>query len=1239
MAKTKQTSGQGADVSSREDEKFRILADVTSLAVFIYQEGKLKYVNAAAEQLTGYPHDELMMMNYIKLFPPSMWERARTWNAALVRGQRGKTTSEVSILTREGETRWVVLTAAIVDYDGKPAWMGTAFDITGRKRSEVLQDAVYRIAQAADRSHSLDELFPAVHAIVGEVMTATNFYIALKDNEHNLIYFPYYVDEYDNPEKVTPPGRGLTEYVMHTGRSLLCDFSTQERLEAEGEVDLVGTPSPIWLGVPLSIDDEVIGAMVVQDYHNPAVYGEGEQRVLEFVSSQVAMAINRKRTEDALRENEARVRRRADELAALYETAQDISLQHNLMPLLQTLVDRAAALLGTRGGAVFLFDQEREQLELVVSRGLDAHIGLQIRPGEGISGQAAVSLMPVIDNDYTDSPQRLRQLDDVPIIAALAVPMLHRGELVGVLTLCEFADPDGKSGRAFSQDDTELLSLFSGSAASAVHNARLYGETRQRLVELELLYQVSLASAQIHSLRAVAQRILDALEQMLRWNASIWIIEHQHPVLLAHSASGMSGEAHRQRLSRLSALVTSFDDGIIGWVCSHGRVVRSGNVKNNPYYVTIDENVQSELCVPLKVGGRTIGCINVESEIPDGFSEHDERLLTTLANQAAVSIENARLFEDARQRAARQAALNSIITASARAGAGLDEILNIAIDQTLKALGLEMGAVWLSWSPRTIQKIAVRGLSTSLETAMLDAVLSGSDPVVRTSAVDDWRVARHPYAELFPEMGILSTIAVPLLSKEKRLGGLTVACPDVRKWSQEEIVFVDAVGREVGLAAERSRLFEQTSRRLSELEAINKVSTALRVAHSLPDILAPLVDETLKALQADAGSIWLYNPKKKKLRQEIGRGWFENVTEIELDRGEGIPGRVLETGDIHFSSDVARDMRTAPPMQGLVPAGLSAVCVPIRAETEAMGMLFITVSMPREFSGDDARLLITLTEIAGSAIHRMRLTEQLVRHAAELEERVAERTSELESALRKAQAADRLKSEFIANVNHELRTPLTNLVLYYQMLRAQPTVKTEERLGVIGRELQRLRNLIEDLLNLSRFDLGQVPFRPSCRDLNALIQPLISDRTPLAEERGLSLQTDLQPDLKPVFCDEPMLVQAVSNLLTNALNYTPVGGTVLVRTMNETVDGQAGVSFCVKDTGPGIDAEDLPHLFERFYRGKTGHKSGAPGTGLGLAIVKSVVEHHRGRIEVRNRTDGPGSVFTIWLPVEQKQES
>ena len=854
-------------------------------------------------------------------------------------------------------------------------------------------------------------------------------------------------------------------------------------------------------------------------------------------------------------------------------------------------------------------------------------------------GNVMQTLQPAIVEDYRVFENRLPKFDDIPITAAMIAPMLYSGELVGVLSVYEIYQGEDRPVRKYTDSEMEQLTFFAGAAASAVHNARLFDETRQRLVELELLYQASLSAAQIHSPRAVAQRIVDTLEHLLNWTGSIWLVEEQRMLLLAVSPMGLTGRAFKDMFDHLGGLITSLDDGIIGWVCKNGRALRTGNVKDNPLYIPSRDEINSELCVPLKVGGKTIGCINVESFSLDAFGEHDERLLTTLANQAAVAIENARLFEETRRRASRQVALNAIIRASARTGTGLDEILNIALEQTLKALGRDMGAIWFSWSSRGIQRVVAKGIPSTINTLMASASGGENVSLSRTLVINDWQKVKHPLAELFLSMGVHATIMVPLLSEDRRIGGMTICSPDSHPWTTDETALVEAIGREVGLAAERARLFEETANRLKEMEVVNKVSTALRLAQSLREMLPKLVDETLRALDTDTGGIWLFDPDSRKIRQVIGRGWCLNAAQLELARGESFLGNVLTTEDVYFSSDVVMDPNASEVLRQLAPARWSAVCVPIRTELEVIGVFMVSTPLPREFTGEDARLLVTLTEIAGNAIHRMRLNEKLMHHAADLETSVTERTAELRSALQKAQAADRVKSEFIANINHELRTPLTNLVLYYQMLRAQPTIKTEERLDVIGRELQRLRGLIEDLLNLSRLDLGHVTFRPVLSDLNKLINTLVNDRQALSKERGLTLLTELQPDLGLISLDEPTMVQAVSNLITNALNYTPSGGQVLIKTIGERNDGNPRVGFSVEDTGLGISDEDMPHLFERFYRGGAARQSAAPGTGLGLSIVKQVVDHHGGRIDVQHSPNGRGTIFTVWLPVKQPQET
>jgi PAS domain S-box-containing protein len=271
---------------------------------------------------------------------------------------------------------------------------------------------------------------------------------------------------------------------------------------------------------------------------------------------------------------------------------------------------------------------------------------------------------------------------------------------------------------------------------------------------------------------------------------------------------------------------------------------------------------------------------------------------------------------------------------------------------------------------------------------------------------------------------------------------------------------------------------------------------------------------------------------------------------------------------------------------------------------------------------------------------RKQAEEALKEYSERLEEMVAARTAELQTALQRAQIADKLKTEFVSNVNHELRTPLTNLLLYYQLLNARPEEKTKERLEVIGHELKRLRNLIEDLLNLSHLSLTQEDFYPRPGDLSKLIRTLIDDRYMLAKERKITLQSDLDAVIPQVYMNEVMIGQAVSNLLTNALRYTPAGGCVQIRAevLNDP-SGRPWAVISVQDTGPGISAEDLEHIFERFYRGEAGHESNVPGTGLGLAIVKEVVERHHGRIEAENNATGHGAIFKIWLPVEPEQQA
>jgi PAS domain S-box-containing protein len=227
---------------------------------------------------------------------------------------------------------------------------------------------------------------------------------------------------------------------------------------------------------------------------------------------------------------------------------------------------------------------------------------------------------------------------------------------------------------------------------------------------------------------------------------------------------------------------------------------------------------------------------------------------------------------------------------------------------------------------------------------------------------------------------------------------------------------------------------------------------------------------------------------------------------------------------------------------------------------------------------------------------------------------------------------DRMKDQFVSNVSHELRTPLANILLHVDLLEHGKPDKLTSYLQTLRREAERLRKLIEDLLDLSRLDRNVAPIQLTSIDLNQLLEHLVADRSALAERRSLKLTYEPAPDLPFVLTDTSKLIQVASNLMTNALNYTPTGGVVKVEAEVRQHEGQRLATFTVRDTGPGISPQDLPHLFERFYRGAAGRQASAPGTGLGLAISQEIMKRLGGRITVESEV-GRGAAFTVWLPL------
>jgi PAS domain S-box-containing protein len=265
-------------------------------------------VNREFQRMFGYSASQAMGQPIDSLIVPADRAAESDWAATCLR--RGEQiTLESQRRCHDGSLIDVCISAAPLIVAGRPnAFYAHYRDISGRKRAEALSSALYRIAQKAGAAQDLQQFFAAIHAIVDELMSARNFFIAIHDPESQSLSFPYFVDEQTTapaPAKLTS---GLVEYVLRSGEPLLCTPEIAQQMQRRGEVQLTGKPPLHWLGVPLKVNHHVLGAIVLKSYSKNIRFSEHDRDVLTLISQQLAAAIDRKRNEQALRRSEVRYR-------------------------------------------------------------------------------------------------------------------------------------------------------------------------------------------------------------------------------------------------------------------------------------------------------------------------------------------------------------------------------------------------------------------------------------------------------------------------------------------------------------------------------------------------------------------------------------------------------------------------------------------------------------------------------------------------------------------------------------------------------------------------------------------------------------------------------------------------------------------------------------------------------------------------------------------------------------------
>jgi len=233
-------------------------------------------------------------------------------------------------------------------------------------------------------------------------------------------------------------------------------------------------------------------------------------------------------------------------------------------------------------------------------------------------------------------------------------------------------------------------------------------------------------------------------------------------------------------------------------------------------------------------------------------------------------------------------------------------------------------------------------------------------------------------------------------------------------------------------------------------------------------------------------------------------------------------------------------------------------------------------------------------------------------------------------------AVDRMRSQFISDISHELRTPVTTIKLYTSLLRAGPAEKHDVYFRSLEKETGRIANLVEAIVKIARIESGRFELAPVRTDMNIVISCEARGAAPVAAAKGLSVIESISHDPLMVYIDPTWFIEAVSNLVNNALLYTD-RGEIRISTEATTRDGTVWATCTIKDTGPGIPYHEQAHLFERFFRGDAARAANIPGNGLGLAIAKAIIERHGGAIEISS-TPGVDTCATIRLPLAEAGE-
>jgi GAF domain-containing protein len=892
-------------------------------------------------------------------------------------------------------------------------------------------------------------------------------------------------------------------------------------------------------------------------------------------------------------------------LTALCDLGQKLILLRDARQIAETVLEIAARVLDFQDSDFLLVNEARTELYVTARRGqLESAGGLRLPlDGEqGITVAAARSGRPVYVSDVRQDPRYV--YTGFSAVSELAVPVQIEDRVLGVLNV-ESAQPD-----AFSREDQELLSILAAQAALGLENARLYAEERRQAEEMHILNELSRRISASLDLQATLDAIVAAAAELIPCalaEVSLW--DEQSEMLTL--------QALRCEPDRAYPIGKTFPpgEGYTNWLVRHRQPLLVPDVDARqdirPHLLPGERPFQAYAGAPLLAGEDLIGTLVLVANEAGAFGLNDVRLLQALADQAAVAIRNARLYEEVTRRHGELAALYAVAEAANRPP-DLESLLQHALDRVIKVTHAHGGAIrLLDPTSHEIVLTAHRGLSEAyvqqagrfpISQEIVGWVARTAEPTLSEDMWTDPRVSSE-VRELLKEVGHRALAQVPLRAQEQVVGTLGVVARDPGFFNEDDLKLLNAIGQQLGVAIANAQLFEETERKARRLAALNAVAAAINQSLDLETLLANAVARVVQVVGADAGGVRLLDPQSDTLtfvyHQGLSAGYAAAIETVQL--GVGTAGRVASTGEPILIADMWTRPASRPHIRAaLVKEGLRARAeVPLRSQKRVVGTLGVVSRTPGAFGAEDVDLLTAIGHQLGVAIENARLRQE-------------------------ALAAERLAAvgRVATSVAHNLRSPLGGILRSAEFL-ARPELSpgTQQKLSqAIVSLARRLINTSQEILDYVQRE--RLPLRRTPCLLAEFLDEVLAVLEVDFSDQGIEVARDCRYG-GPVVMDSDRMAQVVYNIAANARDAMPHGGTFTVATQ------KAGerVEMRFTDTGPGVPTELGDRIFEPFF--SYGKREGA---GLGLAIARRIVEEHSGELGLESH-EGQGATFVISLPL------